>query len=72
VQVEQTRYYATDDLRLVIDRLRVAMAGGVELGPSELREKLGLSRKFLIPLLEYCDRVGYTNRNAGGRVWHGT
>jgi selenocysteine-specific elongation factor len=72
VQIEQTRYYATDDLRLVVDRLRIAMAGGVELGPSELREKLGLSRKFLIPLLEYCDRVGYTNRNAGGRVWHGT
>jgi hypothetical protein len=57
---------------LVIDQLRVIMSGGAELGPSELREKLGLSRKFLIPLLEYCDRIGYTNRGAVGRVWHGT
>lgn len=72
VQVEQDRYYARDDLNLVLDRLRATMAGGVEFGPSELREKLGLSRKFLIPLLEYCDRAGYTNRSAGGRVWHGT
>jgi selenocysteine-specific elongation factor len=72
VQVEQSRYYAADSLKLVIDRLRTAMSGGGEVGPSELREKLGLSRKFLIPLLEYCDRVGHTNRNSGGRVWHGT
>jgi len=72
VQVEQDRYYATGCLNQLIDRLRAIMAGGEELGPSELREKLGISRKFLIPLLEYCDRVGYTNRGAVGRVWHGT
>jgi selenocysteine-specific elongation factor len=72
VQVEQSRYYAADSLKLVIDRLRTAMSGGAEVGPSELREKLALSRKFLIPLLEYCDRVGYTKRNSAGRVWHGT
>jgi selenocysteine-specific elongation factor len=72
VQVEQSRYYAANSLKLVIDRLRTAMSGGAEVGPSELREKLGLSRKFLIPLLEYCDRVGHTNRNSAGRVWHGT
>jgi selenocysteine-specific elongation factor len=72
VQVEQGRYYATNGLKLVIGRLRTIMAGGAEWGPSELREKLGLSRKFLIPLLEYCDRAGYTNRGSLGRVWHGT
>jgi selenocysteine-specific elongation factor len=72
VQVEQDRYYASRCLNQVIDRLRAIMSGGAELGPSELREKLGLSRKFLIPLLEYCDRAGYTNRSAAGRVWHGT
>jgi selenocysteine-specific elongation factor len=72
VQVEQNRYYATNSLKLIIDRLRTIMSGGTEWGPSELREKLGLSRKFLIPLLEYCDRTGYTNRSSLGRVWHGT
>lgn len=68
-QVEQDRYYASGQLRLLVDRLHDAMPVGKELSPSELRETLGLSRKFLIPLLEYCDRVGYTNRGVTGRVW---
>ena len=68
-QVEQNRYYADTQLRLLVDRLREAMPPGAELSPSELREALGLSRKFLIPFLEYCDRVGYTNRGTTGRVW---
>ena len=72
VQVEQNRYYASANLKQIIDRLRTIMGGGVEVGPSELREKLGLSRKFLIPVLEYCDRAGYTTRSTGGRIWHGT
>ncbi|HEY9229381.1 MAG TPA: SelB C-terminal domain-containing protein, partial [Gemmatimonadaceae bacterium] len=72
VQVEQNRYYAATQLTSLVERLRKLMSGGVELGPSELRESLGLSRKYLIPFLEYCDRAGYTNRNASGRVWRGT
>ncbi len=69
VQVEANRYYAADRLEALVERLRSAMAGGGEVGPSELREALGMSRKYLIPLLEYCDRVGYTTRQATGRVW---
>ena len=72
VQTEQNRYYTSHNLTLLIARLREALSGGAELGPSELREMLGLSRKYLIPFLEYSDRVGYTNRNAVGRVWRGT
>ncbi|HTE44774.1 MAG TPA: selenocysteine-specific translation elongation factor [Gemmatimonadaceae bacterium] len=68
-QVEQNRYYADTQLRGLIDRLREAMASGAELSPSEIREALGLSRKFLIPFLEYCDRLGYTNRGTTGRIW---
>ena len=72
VQVEQNRYYAAANLKEIIARLRAIMGNGAEVGPSELREKLGLSRKFLIPVLEYCDRAGYTTRSTGGRIWHGT
>jgi selenocysteine-specific elongation factor len=71
VQVDSGRYYTTGNLKLLIDRLRGLMAGGKELTPAEARDGLGLSRKYLIPFLEYCDRVGYTNRNANGRVWKG-
>jgi selenocysteine-specific elongation factor len=72
VQVEQNRYYTASQLKLLLSRLREAMAGGTEINPSQLRETLGLSRKYLIPLLEYCDRVGHTSRTASGRVWRGT
>ena len=72
VQVEEGRYYDSTNLTLLVDRLREALVGGRMASPSELREELGLSRKFLIPFLEYCDRVGYTNRGATGRVWRGT
>ena len=71
VQVEQNRYYALGPLEQMVRRLEGVMAGGAERSPAELRELLGLSRKYLIPFLEYCDRVGHTHRTAGGRVWNG-
>jgi selenocysteine-specific elongation factor len=69
IQVEPDRYYSPVHLKSLVDRLKSGMSGGVELGPSELREVLGLSRKYLIPFLEYCDRVGYTVRGVTGRLW---
>lgn len=36
--------------------------------PSELREALGLTRKHLIPLLEWADRSGLTRREGDARV----
>jgi len=48
------------------------MLPGREYSPAELRDVIGLSRKFLIPFLEYCDRHGVTERRPTGRVLHGT
>jgi hypothetical protein len=48
------------------------MEAGREYSPSELRDVIGLSRKYLIPFLEYCDRRGITERRLAGRVLHGT
>jgi len=72
VQVEQNRYYTVRHLMLLIGRLKELLASGQEVNPSALREGLGISRKYLIPLLEYCDRVGHTARGPSGRVWRGT
>jgi selenocysteine-specific elongation factor len=69
VQVEPDRHYASNQLKLLLDRLRRSMVDGAELSPSQIRDSLDLSRKFLIPFLEYCDRAGYTNRTVTGRVW---
>lgn len=68
VQVAPDRYYAAPALERLEGLLRSAMADGREKSPSELRDVLGVSRKYLIPLLEYADRTGLTERRATGRV----
>ena len=72
VPVESDRYYDAGALTALVDRLRNGMIAGREYTPSELRDVIGLSRKYLIPFLEYCDRRGITERRSTGRVLHGT
>ena len=71
VQVEQIRYYRSNHLASVLDRIRAVMEHENDVTPATLRDRVGLSRKFLIPILEYCDRAGLTVRGANGRVWRG-
>jgi selenocysteine-specific elongation factor len=68
VAVEPGRYYATRVLDRLVTRLRGGMTERREYSPAELRDVLGLSRKYLIPFLEYCDRKRITERRATGRV----
>jgi selenocysteine-specific elongation factor len=68
VQVEPDRYYAASALEAVVSDLRRGTETGRAYGPSELRELLGVSRKYLIPILEYCDRKAVTVRRESGRI----
>ena len=67
VAVEADRYYAAGTVAALLARLHAGMQPGVDYGPAELRELFGFSRKFLIPFLEFTDRVGHTLRDAAGR-----
>jgi selenocysteine-specific elongation factor len=67
VAVEPARYYRSHTVDALVTRLRAGMSDDAGYGPSELRELLGFSRKFLIPFLEYCDRVGITRRDLEGK-----
>jgi selenocysteine-specific elongation factor len=69
VQVEQLRYYRSTHLSSVLDRIRAVMEHQNDVTPATLRDRVGLSRKYLIPILEYCDRAGLTIRGPSGRVW---
>jgi selenocysteine-specific elongation factor len=69
VAVEPDRYYAAESLAALIRTLRDGMTRGREYSPAEIRDLVGLSRKYLIPFLEYCDRQRITERRAGGRVF---
>jgi selenocysteine-specific elongation factor len=67
VAVESNRHYSPASVIQLTERLGAGMVREADYGPAELREFLGLTRKFLIPFLEYCDREGYTIRNELGR-----
>ncbi|HVH66490.1 MAG TPA: selenocysteine-specific translation elongation factor [Gemmatimonadales bacterium] len=66
--IDRDRYAAKGALA----EFRAALEGILrELGsatPSMLRERLGLTRKYLIPLLEWADRRGVTRRSGDARV----
>lgn len=67
VAVERDRYFG----RAALDGFVAAVADAAARGPitpAGLRDATGISRKFLIPLLEWADRAGLTIRRGGSRV----
>ena len=69
VPVALDRWYAREGVALLLDRLRQHVRPGTVYPPSELREVLGVSRKYLIPFLEWCDRQRISHRAADGRTF---
>jgi selenocysteine-specific elongation factor len=67
VPIALDRWFATSAVRTLLDRLRSGTTPGTRYAPSELREMLGISRKYLIPFLEWCDRRGISRRDPDGR-----
>jgi selenocysteine-specific elongation factor len=64
--VERDRYYTGEALTRFTDAVReVGQAGDIH--PAALRDRLGISRKFLIPLLEWADGRGITVRTGDVR-----
>jgi selenocysteine-specific elongation factor len=66
-RVAEDRYYSVSAVSGMIQRLRSELETGRIYSPGELREVLGVSRKYLIPFLEFCDRSGVTERREKGR-----
>jgi selenocysteine-specific elongation factor len=58
----------TDMRRLVTERLQT----GVGLTVAEIRDLLGTTRKYAVPLCEYLDRSGVTRRDGDLRVLPGS
>jgi len=68
VQVETDRYYDRSAVDALLAKLRGELVPGRVYVPAQLRDVLGFSRKYLIPFLEFCDRIGVTERRAEGRT----
>jgi selenocysteine-specific elongation factor len=64
--VERDRYYAREALDQFTGVLNDIGQQGT-IVPAALRDRLGISRKFLIPLLEWADGRGITVREGDGR-----
>jgi selenocysteine-specific elongation factor len=67
VAVESDRYFVPAPLEQFVSALR-QLAVNQEITPSAVRDRLKLSRKYLIPLLEWADRTGVTRRVGDARV----
>ncbi len=67
-RVSDDRYYGSGAVERMVGTLRSALDPAKIHTPAELREVLGVSRKYLIPFLEFCDRKGVTERRQNGRV----
>ena len=67
-RVADDRYYGREAVAGMVEALRTSLQPGRVYSPSELKEVLGVSRKYLIPFLEFCDRKGVTERRDQGRA----
>lgn len=67
-QVDQERFAAPAALAGFRSRLESVLAELGQATPAELRSQFGLTRKYLIPLLEWADRHGVTERRGDVRV----
>ena len=67
-RVSDDRYYSSEEVARIVGGMRSRLEVGRIYTPAELREVLGVSRKYLIPFLEFCDRKGVTERRQEGRA----
>lgn len=67
-QVDQERFAAPGVLEHFAGALRTVLGQAGAASPADLRDRLGLTRKYLIPLLEWADRQGITQRQGDVRV----
>jgi selenocysteine-specific elongation factor len=66
--LDTERYAAKGALADFRAALETALAELGSATPAELRDRFGLTRKYLIPLLEWADRRGVTRRTGDARV----
>jgi selenocysteine-specific elongation factor len=60
--------YRGDQIAAIRDRLTAALASEGAVTAARVRDLVGSSRKYVVPLLEYFDRAGLTVRQGDLRV----
>ncbi|MGD8727456.1 MAG: SelB C-terminal domain-containing protein, partial [Gemmatimonadales bacterium] len=67
VRIGRDRFYRTEAARTLREAILEELRERGRATPAELRVKTGLTRKYLIPFLEWLDGAGFTVRDGDGR-----
>ncbi len=68
VQLDEGLLADSTAVKAVIAQVQADLAGQSELGPADFREAIPVTRKHLMPILGYLDRIGVTIRTDSGRA----
>jgi selenocysteine-specific elongation factor len=71
VRVKESLFFHTAALETIQDKLVGLLRERKEIGPGDIKDLLGISRKYAIPLLEYFDARRVTARVGERRVLRG-
>lgn len=68
VHIQGDLFINGEALRKARENVRAFLEKKGEISVSEMRDLLGITRKYMIPLLEYFDGIGFTARKGDNRV----
>ncbi len=71
VRVKESLYFHAQALDAIQDKLVTMLRERQEIGPGDIKDLLGISRKYAIPLLEFFDSRRVTTRVGERRVLRG-
>jgi len=72
VRVKESLYFHAQALDAIQDKLVTMLRERKEIGPGDIKDLLGISRKYAIPLLEFFDSRRVTTRVGERRVLRGS
>jgi selenocysteine-specific elongation factor len=71
IRVKESLYFHADALKQIQEKLIALLREKREIAPADIKDLLGISRKYAIPLLEYFDAHRVTQRVGEKRILRG-
>ena len=72
LRVKESLYFHAEALRAIRDKIVAHLREKKDIGPGDVKDLLGISRKYAIPLMEYFDAQRVTVRQGERRVLRGS
>jgi len=72
LRVKESLYFHAEALRAIQDKIVAHLREKKDIGPGDVKDLLGISRKYAIPLMEYFDAQRVTVRRGERRVLRGS